>query len=134
MRMMKCVCLSVCDVDHHFFLYSLRGFHHAFSVAIEIIHFRGFLWCLVRFSWVLGGSLWSSIGFYARMTKYWSKEYILDQNFRRLVMSSLIDKPARLSFFCSLDLLLISDQTNTYRDIREGSWLFNHSIRSRKEQ
>ena len=31
-----------------------------------------------------------------------------------------LDKPARLSFSCSLDLLLISDQTNICRDIREG--------------
>ena len=36
--MMKCVCLSVDDVDLHFFLYILRGFHHAFWAAIGIIH------------------------------------------------------------------------------------------------
>ena len=38
-----------------------------------------------------------------------------------------LDKPARLSFSCSLDLLLneISDidQTNINRDIRDGNWL-----------
>ena len=34
-----------------------------------------------------------------------------------------LDKPARLSFSCSLDLLLIYHQTNTYSDIRDGDWL-----------
>ena len=40
---------------------------------------------------------------------------------------SWVDKPARLSFSCSLDLLLneISDidQTNINRDFRDGNWL-----------
>ena len=35
-----------------------------------------------------------------------------------------LDKPARLSFSCSLDLLLIDiDQTNINRDIKDGNWL-----------
>ena len=37
---------------------------------------------------------------------------------------SRLDKPARLSFSCSLDLLLNDiDQTNINRDIRDGNWL-----------
>ena len=39
-----------------------------------------------------------------------------------LARNSWLDKPARLSFSCYLDLLLISDQTNN-RDIRDGNWL-----------
>ena len=35
-----------------------------------------------------------------------------------------VDKPARLSFSCSLDLLLNDiDQTNIDKDIRDGNWL-----------
>ena len=41
---------------------------------------------------------------------------------RILTRNIWLDKPARISFSCSLDLLLISDQTNTYRDIRDGNW------------
>ena len=38
--------------------------------------------------------------------------------------SFMVDKPARLSFSCSLDLLLNDiDQTNMNRDIRDGNWL-----------
>ena len=40
----------------------------------------------------------------------------------------LLYKPARLSFSCSLDLLLNAsdiDQTNINRDIRDGNWLSN---------
>ena len=40
----------------------------------------------------------------------------------------IIDKPARLSFSRSLDLLLNDDidQTNINRDIRDGNWLSIH--------
>ena len=38
------------------------------------------------------------------------------------------DKPARLSFSCSLDLLLNIDQTNINRDIRDGNWLSSQNV------
>ena len=38
-------------------------------------------------------------------------------------MQTRLDKPARLSFSCSLDLLLNIDQTNINRNIRDGNWL-----------
>ena len=40
-----------------------------------------------------------------------------------------VDKPARLSFSCSLDLLLNDiDQTNINRDIRDGNWLSSRMV------
>ena len=40
-----------------------------------------------------------------------------------------LDKPARLSFSCSLDLLLNDiHQTNINRDIRDGNWLSNPGV------
>ena len=43
-----------------------------------------------------------------------------------VVLQNKMDKPARLSFSCSLDLLPNDiDQTNINRDIRDGNWLSN---------
>ena len=52
-----------------------------------------------------------------------------------------VDKPARLSFSCSLDLLLNEnilcsdiDQTNINRDIRDGNWLSSEELSEKVEE
>ena len=61
---------------------------------------------------------------FPRMTKKCKEVMRLRQELRKYKQHYAIDKPARLSFSCSLDLLLNDiDQTNINRDIRDGNWL-----------